>query len=438
MEKGINFTQTTSDEELWTGEVLSPAATAPIFAQNWKGKASDFNWRGLTTDGSMAEAGTYKYRLVSEDRAGNRKVAEIANIEVRTLKPALSVIPSALGLSPNGDGKFDDITFDLDCRETRGLLGGKLEFLKDGKVLVASLEQTGKAVFPLSVKWSGKDSAGKILPDGSYSVVFTADYGGRKARAEAPNRILIDTTPPEVKLSSDSLPFSPDNDGRNDTLDVSLEIKDASPLGPWTARILDPSGAEFISVSGQGQVPAKASWDGVSAKGDLVKSAEDYRFEYSVQDALGNETKGRGSFPTDILVYLEGGKYKIRATNIQFAPYTTEYLVWRPEIGKTNTMTLDSVAAMLKKYPAYRIKLEGHAVSVLWQDKRASDGENRYVLHPLSKGRSEAVKQALVQRGVAAARIEIEGFGGDFPIVPFSDLVKRWVDRRVEFILLRN
>ena len=295
-EKGITFSQTTSDEDLWTGEVLSPAASTPIFSQTWKGKATDFIWRGTLTDGDMAEAGIYKYRLVAEDRAGNRKVAEIANLEVVTRKPALSVIPSAIGLSPNGDGKFDDITFDLDCRETRGLLGGKLEFFKDGKELVGSIAQDGKAPFPRSVKWDGRDQAGKVLPDGSYSVVFTADYENRKLRAEAPNRILIDTTPPEVKLSSDSLPFSPDNDGRNDTLDVAIDIKDASPVGAWSARILDPSGAEFIGFAGKGDLPAKASWDGISAKGDLVKSAEDYGFDYSVTDALGNTAKGRGSF----------------------------------------------------------------------------------------------------------------------------------------------
>ena len=93
---------------------------------------------------------------------------------------------------------------------------------------------------------------------------------------------------------------------------------------------------------------------------------------------------------------------------------------------------------MLKKYPAYKIRLEGHAVSVLWQDKKASAGEHRWVLIPLSKGRAEAVKKALVQRGIQENRIVMEGYGGEFPIVPFSDLVKRWIDRRVEFILLRN
>ncbi len=437
-EKGIAFTQTSSEEDLWTGEIVSPAASAPIFSKTWTGKATDFTWKGEKADGSTAEDGTYGYRLVCEDRAGNRKVVEVSGIEVQRLRPTVTIVPSATAFSPNGDGLFDRITFDVDCSETRGLVGGTVEFLEDGKTPAGSISVKGGAAFPLSVQWDGKDGSGKVLPDGSYLIVLTLDYGNRKVRTEAPNRILIDTTPPEVIVRSDSLPFSPDNDGRNDHLDFSVEVKDASPVGEWSARVLDSSGAAFATFTGTGEIPSRGSWDGTSAKGDLVKSAEDYRVEYSVKDAVGNEARGTLAFPVDILVYKEGGKNKIRVANIQFAPYTTEYLKWNAEVGKTNAATLDSVAAMLKKFPAYRIRLEGHAVSVLYKDAKAAAGEQKWVLLPLSRSRAEIVKKALVQRGIQASRIDIDGFGAEFPLAPFSDLAKRWINRRVEFILLRE
>jgi outer membrane protein OmpA-like peptidoglycan-associated protein len=45
---------------------------------------------------------------------------------------------------------------------------------------------------------------------------------------------------------------------------------------------------------------------------------------------------------------------------------------------------------------------------------------------------------ALAGLGIAESRITTEGMGASRPIVPFSDLVNRWKDRRVEFILIKK
>jgi outer membrane protein OmpA-like peptidoglycan-associated protein len=42
----------------------------------------------------------------------------------------------------------------------------------------------------------------------------------------------------------------------------------------------------------------------------------------------------------------------------------------------------------------------------------------------------------LIERGIASDRLSLAALGGTNPIVPFSDLVNRWKDRRVEFILV--
>jgi outer membrane protein OmpA-like peptidoglycan-associated protein len=47
------------------------------------------------------------------------------------------------------------------------------------------------------------------------------------------------------------------------------------------------------------------------------------------------------------------------------------------------------------------------------------------------------IREALVERGIDEDRIEINWFGGSDPIVPFSDLDGRWVNRRVEFYIVR-
>jgi len=56
----------------------------------------------------------------------------------------------------------------------------------------------------------------------------------------------------------------------------------------------------------------------------------------------------------------------------------------------------------------------------------------------LSRKRAEAIKEALVERGVKAERITTAGRGGSEPVVPHSDMDDRWKNRRVEFELIRR
>ena len=70
-------------------------------------------------------------------------------------------------------------------------------------------------------------------------------------------------------------------------------------------------------------------------------------------------------------------------------------------------------------------------------DSIEAEHEHRLILLPLSLSRSEAVQQELVRRGIDDSRIEAAGIGGDDPLVPFSDERMRWVNRRVEFFLVR-
>jgi outer membrane protein OmpA-like peptidoglycan-associated protein len=72
---------------------------------------------------------------------------------------------------------------------------------------------------------------------------------------------------------------------------------------------------------------------------------------------------------------------------------------------------------------------------VYWNVPARAEIEQVKVLLPLSAERAEVIKAALVDRGVAAARMRTFGYGGSRPVVPHGDLENRWKNRRVEFIL---
>ncbi len=90
--------------------------------------------------------------------------------------------------------------------------------------------------------------------------------------------------------------------------------------------------------------------------------------------------------------------------------------------------TLDSVAAVLKDHPTAQIVLEGHT------DNMGSPAENRV----LSQKRTDAVKSALVARGVATDRIGTAGLGQERPIATNDSEEGRAQNRRTEIVVTRR
>ena len=77
----------------------------------------------------------------------------------------------------------------------------------------------------------------------------------------------------------------------------------------------------------------------------------------------------------------------------------------------------------------------GHAVMINWDNPKAGAVEQEEILLPLSKSRADAVKSALVDRGLDADRFMTEGVGASDQLVPDSNYKDRWQNRRVALFL---
>jgi outer membrane protein OmpA-like peptidoglycan-associated protein len=139
----------------------------------------------------------------------------------------------------------------------------------------------------------------------------------------------------------------------------------------------------------------------------------------------------------DILVEKTAEGLRILSSRIFFKPYTADYIDVRPDLKEQNMKRLEDMAAKLKKFPNYKIKLIGHAVMIHWDNKVLGDAEQKYVLIPLSQRRAEAIKKAMVDKGLDEAMFTTEGVGASDQIVPDSDLANRWQNRRVAFYVER-
>ena len=99
--------------------------------------------------------------------------------------------------------------------------------------------------------------------------------------------------------------------------------------------------------------------------------------------------------------------------------------------GKTRILdssepALNELYRFLLSRPDQRIRIVGHT------DNIGSDRSNQI----LSEGRCKEVRREMIERGVHADRIEIEGRGERDPIVPNDNEEHRQMNRRVEIVLL--
>lgn len=90
---------------------------------------------------------------------------------------------------------------------------------------------------------------------------------------------------------------------------------------------------------------------------------------------------------------------------------------------------LDEIAAVLKAHPEEikRLQIEGH------QDAT----EMKKIHQDLGEFRAQAVRQALLKRGIKAARLKIISFGEDRPLMPNKTAEGRAKNRRVGFKVLK-
>ena len=87
---------------------------------------------------------------------------------------------------------------------------------------------------------------------------------------------------------------------------------------------------------------------------------------------------------------------------------------------------LDDIATTLKNFPEWRLKIAGHT------DSTGNAAYNEI----LSMNRANAIKQALVDRGIDAARLETLGMGEKQPVGSNDTPQGQALNRRVELVRL--
>jgi len=424
----LEIAQDAKGGQSWYAEIVDEKGNRVFAREYGPDLPASYAWDGKTSNGVLAPDGRYRYLLSGVDAAGNESRSESRFFRLDARVPSAVLSTDKFAFSPNGDGFADSVALRLVPSFSDGLSSVSVRIVDASGAEVKRFDPANGG----EMKWDGTATSGGKVPDGSYRARAELVYekGDRVVAETSP--FVLDATPPSAAVDARPLPFSPDADGENDTLSLSLAAPDASPIAGWTLTILDPENYPFVSFSGNAIPDAPLVWDGFDPDGNLVEAAQDYSYLFVVRDQLGNTAKATGKIPVDIFVLRDGDRLKIRVSSIAFDPNASSLSVKDSALTERNSKVLDRIAAVLARFPSYRIRVEGHAVNL-----SGTEREERLELEPLSLARATAVMRALADRGISTDRLEAKGLGGREPIVPHGDKQNRWRNRRVEFILVR-
>jgi outer membrane protein OmpA-like peptidoglycan-associated protein/flagellar hook assembly protein FlgD len=437
-------------QRLWTGAIIPQGQGAgPVRTFAWyDGAAPSFDWDGTDDSGNIVKDGTYRFTLSAQDPAGNRTTVELAGITVDTRPTRAWITTEHETIAPNGN-KTKAQVFDITATPTDGIDNWTFSLVNaenPGVEPVKVWSGTGGTV-PAKLEWDGKRSDGNAADGVFIGVLESAYTRGKAVRTESP-AFVCSASPPVISASARPEFFSPDNDGMDDEEFITLNAFSYLPFESWAFEVSDPQGRQsFWTASGKSQITRELVWDGRSKTGELVQSAMDYPYTFTVTDVEGQTSTARGNLRVDVLVIRDGDKLKMQVPAIIFRADHADFVSRAQDrqqgleqsVIDNNMRVLRRIAQILNKFKDYTVVIEGHAHNISGTEdeemNRTVDGKPNIPLIPLSNDRAAFVKQQLVRLGVSAGRMTTEGAGGRKPVANRENRDDWWKDRRVEFIL---
>ncbi|MDR2601758.1 MAG: OmpA family protein [Spirochaetaceae bacterium] len=435
----LGIQQSGSREDLWIGEIRnSEGKVVRVF--EWRDSVPQaLVWDGSGEGGLSVPDGVYEYSISAEDAAGNKSApASVSAITFDSTPKDAEAGRLAAEIAPLGKTKRQ--TFTLKASDAGRIESWTFAVFPLGVAdaqPVAKWPARASDKMPAKIEWDGR-LEDKTIAEGNFVGKLEIKYASGSL-VEAETAPFASGKEPEAGVTAAPALFSPDGDGANDTLAITLNVKTALPIASWSYVIYDPNNKPFWTVTGKSEVTSVLNWNGRGDDGVLVESAMDYPYTFTVVDVQEQTTVVQGKITIDVLVLKDGQRLVIRvpaiifrANNADFVPKTQDAKRGlTQEVIDNNEKVLKRIAEILQRFRDYRVTVEGHANSETGTEK-----EEVEQLVPLSQKRAEFVKGFLVQQGVGENRLTAVGVGGRRPVSKDrKDRENWWKNRRVEFVL---
>ena len=306
----ILLKQTSSSEDLWQGRISNSSGNI-IRTFSWKGKVQNLVWDGRDAAGNIVPDGRYSYSVSATDRAGNSGSAELPELRVDTRPTPVSLKVDTPAFSPNGDGVLDVLHFSPVLKVNSGIAAWTLEVNGAAGNTVRAWKGTGSV--PAVIPWDGKTDSGPTAAEGRYVGVLSVVYEKGNRETARTGDLLLDITPPSASASASPSIFSPNGDGRQDTVDI---VQSGSTEVAWSGTITDAAGKTVRTYSFGQKPDPSVTWDGRSDSGALLPNGT-YIYRLSATDEAGNV--GRSN-PVSIVLDVRDTPVSISRAPGSFSP----------------------------------------------------------------------------------------------------------------------
>ncbi len=431
--------QFTSDEKVtWQGSLVSDDGEV-VYSTDSSRTTSLIVWDGRNEDGELVDQGSYTVNGTFTDTAGNEVEPAPITLKVDT-EPVSVAVSAGEGFSPNEDGIRDTLPLTIESNQHDDVQRWKLELQStSGEVRRVF---SGTDVLPRSIEWDGDllaDETGEAqtAAEGYYSGKLTVEYAKGKTAEDDTESFFLDVTPPRVAMKVKKNPLARTNGKAEGDVFIGIDIEEnVTRVEKWTMDIRNSRGEVIRTYTGDDDPTDDITWSASTDEEKTEIGEEKYSLEIEVTDTAGNSQTFTEELTLDIFLVKKDGQYHIAVPNIIFGAYQHALDSKGKEFATRNMESIRHVTDIYERYPSFDLLLEGHALNIYRGVSEKKKAEEENILRPLTERRAATVRDALIDQGMQAEKIETEAFGGTEPIVSVHDLDVRWKNRRVEFIML--
>jgi flagellar hook assembly protein FlgD len=275
----------------WNGRIYAADNAADVVKQFSLGEfpPDSIVWDGLDDNGKLSPNGPYIFELSATDLAGNAGVIRSDSFSLDTTAATIMLAMKDTAFSPNSDKVKDTIAF---TPVTHAGSGGIVKYTfaiasADTKAVVKTLSENKNV--PSSFVWNGKDDTGIICKDGQYVASLQITSANDSTASVVTQSFTLDTKAPYLSAQIPWASFSPDGDGNQDTIPVS--VQDCTTEKMWTAEVRNAKGVVVRKNTWNGTVQTDGKpgfeWNGADESGNTVPDGI-YSIVISSTDEAGN------------------------------------------------------------------------------------------------------------------------------------------------------
>jgi len=268
----------------WTLDILDSEG---LVIQTWSRRESpaiheSVVFNGMDNAGRRLSEGRYNGRLKVVYGNGFQPEVMSPPFTVDITPPSASVSANWNVFSPQSGSRRNQVTL-AQTTSSEDLWYGKLSDSEGNDINGWTwIEKADDKLI-----WDGRDSDGRLVPDGTYTYTLESVDRAGNAGISAPISITVDTSSVEASATASLDVFGPTGNGINDSVSFFTSGRTDSPVSGWTLVVKDSSDNEIRGWSGKGLPPDSVEWDGRSTTGTPAPDGS-YRAELRLQYEKGD------------------------------------------------------------------------------------------------------------------------------------------------------